>query len=113
MVSARAVRRLPLGRLLGQRPISWWKNVKWTLEETDCGFDGLTPKAKADVLDIRKEMEGGKPPDHETTLVLRGLLLTRFHNRMKPTPCAIHQRRLADRTRCRRRPLNDREQLFA
>lgn len=29
--------------------------------EDDCGFDGLTPKAKADVLDIRKEMEGGKP----------------------------------------------------
>jgi hypothetical protein len=31
------------------------------LEKTDCGFDGLTPKAKADVLDIRKEMEGGNP----------------------------------------------------
>src|ERR1700681_1451529 len=39
------------GRLLGQRPISWWKNVTWTLEKTDCGFDGLTPKAKPDVLD--------------------------------------------------------------
>lgn len=49
------------GRLLGQRPISWWRDVTWTLEKTDCGIDGLTPKAKADVMDIRKEMEGGKP----------------------------------------------------
>jgi hypothetical protein len=49
------------GRLLGQRPLSWWKNVTWTLEEADCGLDGLTPKAKADVMDIRKEMEGGNP----------------------------------------------------
>jgi hypothetical protein len=49
------------GRLLGQRPISWWKNVTWTLEKTDCGFDGLTPKARADVMDIRNEISGGSP----------------------------------------------------
>jgi hypothetical protein len=49
------------GRLLGQRPISWWKDVTWSLEKADCGFDTLTPKAKADVMDIRKEMQGGQP----------------------------------------------------
>jgi hypothetical protein len=49
------------GRLLGQRPLSWWKDVTWTLEKVDCGLDGLTPKARADVMDIRKEIEGGKP----------------------------------------------------
>jgi hypothetical protein len=49
------------GRLLGQRPLSWWQKVTWTLEKTDCGLDKLTSKAKADAMDIRKEMEGGKP----------------------------------------------------
>jgi hypothetical protein len=49
------------GRLLGQCPISCWKNVTWTLEKTDCDFDGLTPKAQGDVMDIRKEINGGSP----------------------------------------------------
>jgi hypothetical protein len=40
---------------------SWWKDVTWSLEKADCGFDTLTPKAKADVMDIRKKMQGGKP----------------------------------------------------
>ncbi|MBR1143341.1 hypothetical protein [Bradyrhizobium sp. AUGA SZCCT0431] len=49
------------GRLLGQRPLSWWQNVTWALEKTDCGLSELTPKARADVLDIRKEISGGAP----------------------------------------------------
>ena len=44
-----------------ERPISWWKNVTWTLEKTDCGFDVLTPKARADVTDIHNEISGGAP----------------------------------------------------
>jgi hypothetical protein len=39
------------GKLLGQRPLSWWKSVTWTLEKIDCGLDGLTPKAKADAME--------------------------------------------------------------
>jgi hypothetical protein len=31
------------------------------LEQTDCGFAGLTPKARADVTDIRNEITGGSP----------------------------------------------------
>jgi hypothetical protein len=49
------------GKLLGQRPISWWRDVTWTAEKVDCGFDSLTPKAQSDVLDIRKEINSGKP----------------------------------------------------
>jgi hypothetical protein len=49
------------GRLLGQRPVSWWKDVTWSSEKADCGFEGLTPKARADVIDIRKEIQGGNP----------------------------------------------------
>jgi hypothetical protein len=47
------------GKLLGQRPISWWKDVTWTLEKADCGINGLTPKSQADVLEIRNEITDG------------------------------------------------------
>jgi hypothetical protein len=35
------------GRLLGQREISWWQNVTWKLEKTNCALAGLTPVAVA------------------------------------------------------------------
>lgn len=38
------------GRLLGQRP--GWKNVTWTLEKTDCGFDGLAPASSEGLIII-------------------------------------------------------------
>lgn len=56
-----AAHRHRWGRLLGQRPLSWWKDVAWSLEKTDCGFAGLTPKAQADITDIRNEIAGGNP----------------------------------------------------
>jgi len=55
------------GRLLGKRPVSWWQDVAWTLQKTKCGLAGLTPKAQADVMDIRKEIEGGAPSAVGTT----------------------------------------------
>jgi hypothetical protein len=51
------------GRLLGQRPVSWWRDVSWTLERTSCGLACVTPKAQADILGIRKEIASGKPSD--------------------------------------------------
>jgi hypothetical protein len=49
------------GRLLGGRAVSWWNNVTWQLEKTECGFGKLTPKAQADVMDIRATMNSGAP----------------------------------------------------
>ncbi len=51
------------GRLLGNRPLTWWRDVKWTLEKVDCSFDGLTPKAKRDVIGIRTEISGRQPSE--------------------------------------------------
>jgi hypothetical protein len=47
----------PLGdhrwsRLLGGRPLSWWKNVTWKKEKVKCELASLSPKARADVTDI-------------------------------------------------------------
>jgi hypothetical protein len=46
------------GRLLGGRPVSWWCHVAWQLGKIDCSFPKLAPKAQADVMDIRTEMNG-------------------------------------------------------
>jgi hypothetical protein len=51
------------GRLLGQRPVSWWKDVSWVLEEVDCGISKLTPKTRTDIADIRQEISGGAPSE--------------------------------------------------
>ncbi len=61
MATARTVRRPSLGKAAwAALPVVVAKS-SWTLEKTDCGLDKLTPKAKADAMDIRKEMESGKP----------------------------------------------------
>jgi hypothetical protein len=54
----------PLGdhrwsRLLGGRPLSWWKNVTWKKEKVKCELDSLSPKARADVTDIVAQMKSG------------------------------------------------------
>jgi hypothetical protein len=43
--------------------VSWWQNVTWSLEKTNCGLTELTPKAQADVMDIRNEISGGAPSE--------------------------------------------------
>jgi hypothetical protein len=35
----------------------------WKLEKTNCALAGLTPKAQADVNDIRAEIAGGSPSE--------------------------------------------------
>jgi hypothetical protein len=52
----------PLGnhrwhRLLGGKPLSWWKSVTWEKEKAKCDLASLTAKARADVNDIIAEMD--------------------------------------------------------
>ncbi len=54
----------PLGdhrwnRLLGGRPLSWWKNVTWKKEAAKCDLDNLAPEARVDVADIITQMNNG------------------------------------------------------
>jgi hypothetical protein len=54
----------PLGdhrwaELLGNRPLSWWKNVTWKKQKVRCDLAALTPKARADVTDLVAGMKSG------------------------------------------------------
>jgi hypothetical protein len=46
-------------RLLGGRPLSWWKNVTWKKEKVKCELATLSPKARADVADLAAQMKTG------------------------------------------------------
>jgi hypothetical protein len=45
--------------LLGGKPLSWWRNVRWKKETLTCDLATLTEKARADVSDIIAEMNAG------------------------------------------------------
>src|ERR1700730_9893343 len=54
----------PLGdhrwsRLLGGRPLSWWKEVTWKKEKVKCDLAGLSPKARRGIAEITAEISGG------------------------------------------------------
>lgn len=44
------------GRLLGGRPLSWWKDVTWKKQKVRCDLAGWTQKAQADVTEIVAQM---------------------------------------------------------
>jgi hypothetical protein len=51
----------PLGdhrwsRLLGGKPLLWWKNVTWKKEKLKCDLASLTPRARTGVNEILAEM---------------------------------------------------------
>jgi hypothetical protein len=48
------------GRLLGGRPLSWWRNVAWKKETVKCDLASLSHKARGDVIDIIAEVSSGK-----------------------------------------------------
>jgi len=53
----------PLGdhrwaRLLGGRPLSWWKDVTWQKEKAICDLAGLSPKARRGVEEIQADILG-------------------------------------------------------
>jgi hypothetical protein len=55
----------PLGnhrwrRLLGGRPLSWWRNVAWKKETVKCDLASLSDKARGDVADIIAVVNSGK-----------------------------------------------------
>ena len=49
------------GPILGYRPLSWWKDVTWQLDERDVGFDALCKDTKQIavrmVAEINKEKQ--------------------------------------------------------
>jgi hypothetical protein len=54
----------PLGdhrwsRLLGGKPLSWWKKVTWKKERLKCDLAGFTPRARTGVNEILAEMISG------------------------------------------------------
>jgi hypothetical protein len=54
----------PLGdhrwaRLLGGRPLSWWKDVAWKQEIVKCDVSGLSPKARQGVAEITAAINSG------------------------------------------------------
>jgi hypothetical protein len=46
-------------RLLGGRPLSWWKNVTWKKQKVKCDLASLSFKARTDVADIVSQMKSG------------------------------------------------------
>lgn len=54
----------PLGdhrwsKILGGRPLSWWKRVTWKKQKVKCELVALSAKAQGDVTDIINQMKGG------------------------------------------------------
>jgi|ERR1700676_5003354 hypothetical protein len=60
----------PLGdhrwsRILGGRPLSWWKLVTWKKEKVSCGLDGLCPKSRNIAVSTHNDIMIGKADDVE------------------------------------------------
>jgi hypothetical protein len=47
--------------ILGGRPLSWWRQVRWTLEDSDLTFDSLSTASKRIVRDMLDGHVNGKP----------------------------------------------------
>jgi hypothetical protein len=47
------------GRILGGRPLSWWREVTWKKETVNCGLAGLSQKSKGIVNDMIAEIGNG------------------------------------------------------
>jgi hypothetical protein len=47
--------------ILGHRPLPWWQQVSWTLEEDDLEFDSLCGGTKRIVVDMLNTHVGGGP----------------------------------------------------
>ena len=52
------------GAILGWRPLSWWKNVSWKLEERDVGFAELSTGTKQITVRIVNEVTKGQAADN-------------------------------------------------
>jgi hypothetical protein len=54
----------PLGnhrwnRLLGGRPLSWWRRVSWSRQKANCDLESFSPKAKQGVAEIMAAISAG------------------------------------------------------
>jgi hypothetical protein len=43
------------GRLLGGRPVSWWKNVSWKKEKVKCDLVSFSRKTRTGVAEVQKD----------------------------------------------------------
>ena len=46
-------------RILGGRPLSWWREVTWKMEMVQCDLANFSPKARGDVAEITSEINNG------------------------------------------------------
>jgi len=61
------------GPILGWRPLAWWKNVTWTLEEQDLSYDALCKGTQKIAVDMVKEIEEGDASDNSEERFKRAL----------------------------------------
>jgi hypothetical protein len=45
--------------ILGDRPLSWWRDVTWSKESVKCGLDNLSPKSRGIAATMIVEISGG------------------------------------------------------
>jgi hypothetical protein len=77
----------PLGehrwsRLLGGRPLSWWKNVTWKRQKIRCELTALSDKARGDVTDIVTQMKNGTASASTKKRVAQPWLYLKDHARL-------------------------------
>jgi hypothetical protein len=77
--------------LLGGKPLSWWKQVTWTMVTTRCGLDDLASKAKADVSDIVTKFNAGQADSSTKKRVAQPWIYIR-DNGTFPRPLVTMQR---------------------
>jgi hypothetical protein len=52
-------------RILGGRPLSWWKNVTWKKEKVNCALDSLCPKSRNLTIETHNDVHLGRADDVE------------------------------------------------
>lgn len=64
----------PWGAILGWRPLSWWKNVSWNLEDQDLSFPNLCNDTQQITLRVANEIEQGNASDNSEARVKKAVI---------------------------------------
>jgi hypothetical protein len=83
----------PWAFILGFRPLSWWREVTWKLEKTDCGFANLCQGTKAIAARMLVEKANGTIDEETRTRFKRASDYILKNGRFQEAPIAV---RLAD-----------------
>lgn len=73
------------GRILGGRPLSWWRDVSWKKEKVNCGLAGLSEKSKSIVTSMITEVNNGTA-DESTLSRFNDAFQYILHNVAFPKP---------------------------